>query len=992
MKAFGIDFGPMRPKKPRSPRRYLQDASRGAPLFPLATLFGLNAVDELDRQVFGVLGPDIRDHFGLSNTKLGILVALTLIGGLIVEVPLGYFADRLPRVRFAVIGAALWALFGFGTGLAPTVLILVFMRIGAGLGRAVVTPTHNSLIADYYPIESRTDAYGVHRLADPVGEFTGAAIGGLLAHLFGWRVPFLVFIVPTLVFVVLGTRLREPKRGHFERAAGGASQEVTDTDDIPPSFAESVRILWAVGSLRRIWIALPFLAGSLIGFGTLVNLYYEEVFRLNASQRGIIIAIGAPFAALGLMGGIPLAGRLMLQDPGIGLRLVGVIGVVVGAGFVVIAVAPVLWVAVVAGLVLRAVSSLILPSAYAALSLAIPPKVRGLGFAMSSVFILPGLLAIVLATYIADTWGIRQGLAFMGPVFFVGAFLIATAGKYVKSDINRVWTATATQAEALYERRRGRSKLLLVRKVDVSYGQVQVLFNVDFEVDEGEIVALLGTNGAGKSTLLKTICALTEASNGAVVFDGRDATYAPPNEMAARGVVLMPGGQGVFPSLTVAENLRLAGWTHRRDSQGVERTTTDVLALFPILRERLDEPAANLSGGQQQMLSLGMAFIMKPRLLMIDELSLGLAPVVVEQLLGIVHRMKDDGITIILVEQSVNLALTLAETAYFMEKGEIRFHGPTAELLQRPDILRSVFLEGAASVTDAGSERSRARAASAPTKVDVPASPSGRPRLQVEHISKRFGGLQALDDVSCAVAAGEIVGFLGPNGAGKTTLFDVISGFTPQDSGTITLGEDLPHDISRLVPHRRARLGLGRSFQDGRLFPSMTVHETIAIALERSIRAKNPLSAALWFPNVTRSERRTSARVEELLELMAIEDFRDKLVRELSTGSKRIVDLACVMAHEPSVLLLDEPSSGIAQREAEALGPLLLRIREQTGASLLLIEHDVPLMLSVADRVVALDLGNKIADGDPQTAVHDPAVVESYLGGGVAVARSGARA
>jgi branched-chain amino acid transport system ATP-binding protein len=125
---------------------------------------------------------------------------------------------------------------------------------------------------------------------------------------------------------------------------------------------------------------------------------------------------------------------------------------------------------------------------------------------------------------------------------------------------------------------------------------------------------------------------------------------------------------------------------------------------------------------------------------------------------------------------------------------------------------------------------------------------------------------------------------------------------------------------------------------------------------------------------------------------MAIEDFRDKLVRELSTGSKRIVDLACVMAHEPSVLLLDEPSSGIAQREAEALGPLLLRIREQTGASLLLIEHDVPLMLSVADRVVALDLGNKIADGDPQTAVHDPAVVESYLGGGVAVARSGARA
>jgi branched-chain amino acid transport system ATP-binding protein len=992
MKAFGIDFGPMTPKRPRSPRAYLRDASRGYPLFPLVTLFGLNSVDELDRQVFGILGPDIRDHFHLTNTKFGVLVSLTLIGGLLVEVPLGYFSDRLPRVRFAIAGAAIWALFGFGTGLAPTILILVFMRIGAGLGRAVVTPTHNSLIADYYPIESRTDAYGVHRLADPVGEFVGAALGGLLAYLYGWRTPFLVFIIPTIVFVAIGTRLREPKRGHFERAAGGASSEVTATDDVPPSFAESIRILWAVGSLRRIWVALPFLAGSLIGFGTLVSLYYEEIFNLNAGQRGIISAIGAPLAAVGLMAGIPLAGRLMLQDPGIGLRLVGVIGFFVGGGFIVIAIAPSLWIAVGAGLFVRGISSLILPSAFAALSLAIPPKVRSLGFSMSSVFILPGLLAIVLATYISDRWGIRQGMAFMGPVFFIGAMLIATAGKYVKSDINRVWTATATQAEALYERQQGRSKLLLVRNIDVSYGQVQVLFGVNFEVDEGEIVALLGTNGAGKSTLLKTICALTEATNGAVVFDGRDATYAPPNEMAARGVVLMPGGQGVFPSLTVAENLRLAGWTNRRDKPGVEAANAEILELFPILRERLHEPAGNLSGGQQQMLALGMAFIMRPRLLMIDELSLGLAPVVVEQLLEIVHRMKSDGITIILVEQSVNLALTLAETAFFMEKGEIRFHGPTEELLNRPDILRSVFLEGAASVNAAGTTSNGVVTVTTEPAALAAFFDDGPPRLQVENVSKRFGGLQALDSVSFTVAPGEIVGFLGPNGAGKTTLFDVISGFTVGDSGEITLDEHKAYDIGSLLPHRRARLGLGRSFQDGRLFPTLTVHETIAIALERSIRAKNPVSAALWWPTVTRSERRINQRVEELLELMGIEDFRDKLVRELSTGSKRIVDLACVMAHAPTVLLLDEPSSGIAQREAEALGPLLLKFRAQTGASLLLIEHDVPLMLSVADRVIALDLGRIIANGDPQLVVHDPEVVRSYLGGGGAVARSGSTA
>ena len=384
------------------------------------------------------------------------------------------------------------------------------------------------------------------------------------------------------------------------------------------------------------------------------------------------------------------------------------------------------------------------------------------------------------------------------------------------------------------------------------------------------------------------------------------------------------------------------------------------------------------------MLTLGMAFIEQPRLLMIDELSLGLAPSVVGQLLEIVRELKAAGTTIILVEQSVNVALTVAETAYFMEKGEIRFHGPTAELLERPDVLRSVFLEGAGT-HDAGGRRRRRpcrRSRRGPSR-NGDTRRAADLRLEVRDLTKRFGGITALDDVSFAVGAGEIVGFIGPNGAGKTTLFDVISGFTPQDAGTIMIrrhpGRRARH-LAQPGADARAKLGLGRSFQDGRLFPALTVTETIAVALERSVDVRDPLAAALHLPAVVDSEAEVADRVEELIELMGLGAFRDKFVHELSTGSRRIVDLACILAHQPTVLLLDEPSSGIAQREAEALGPLLLRIRDSLGASILVIEHDMPLLTSVSDRMIAMELGAVIAEGDPSDVVHDPRVVASYLG------------
>jgi branched-chain amino acid transport system ATP-binding protein len=224
-------------------------------------------------------------------------------------------------------------------------------------------------------------------------------------------------------------------------------------------------------------------------------------------------------------------------------------------------------------------------------------------------------------------------------------------------------------------------------------------------------------------------------------------------------------------------------------------------------------------------------------------------------------------------------------------------------------------------------------------------------------------------------------------------LFDVICGFLPADGGTIGLETDRgSYDLTRKSAQARAKLGLGRSFQDGRLFPALTVQETIAVALETHVKSRSPLSAALHLPNVWVSERRVRNRVDELINVVGLSAFRDKFVHELSTGSRRIVDLACVLAHEPTVLLLDEPSSGIAQREAEALAPLLTRVRDTLGATLLVIEHDLPLLTSIADRMIALDLGEVIAEGTPADVVRHPAVIASYLGTTEStVARSGAQ-
>jgi len=238
----------------------------------------------------------------------------------------------------------------------------------------------------------------------------------------------------------------------------------------------------------------------------------------------------------------------------------------------------------------------------------------------------------------------------------------------------------------------GGELLLNVRDVNAAYGSLQILFGTSIEVRKGELVALLGTNGAGKSTLLRAIAGLMKPTAGEIHFKGEDVTGARPRRLVDMGMIYIAGGRATFPSLTVLENLKMSAYPIRRNRRQVSERIDEAVDTFPLLGQRLTQRAGTLSGGEQQMVAIGRALVSGPDLLMIDELSLGLAPVMLDVIQSMLETLALRGITMLIVEQSLNMAARIARRAYYMEKGEIRFEGPLSELIARGDIARAVFL------------------------------------------------------------------------------------------------------------------------------------------------------------------------------------------------------------------------------------------------------------------------------------------------------------
>ena len=942
-------------------------------LKPAIIFMLIGAVAAFDSRVFGAAGPEILQDLDILLGPVNQAVAITGFFLVLGVLALGWLADRVKRVPIIAIGTIVQGLGSLLSTRATGLVSYIVPRSIDSVGDAARDVPSSAMLADYYPPDSRGKVYALFGV---VGRSTAVATPLIVAAIvekWGWRLPYLIS-APLLVAlgIMAFFALKEPTRGYMERKAQGLSEEEALEPEEAPSFGESWRTVWSIRTLRRLFISnIPGNAADVF-YGFVIAFFLFEVYGLDASERAWLGA-GVALATLpfGFLAG-GLIDVLLRRRPQRVLVLTALSSVLAAFFIAGMSLKPPLWLLVVAFLGFGAAGALLGPARGVLIVQILPAHIRTIG---TAIFTLAGIPATVirffLLGYLLSRYGTVGGLYGAAPLLLISSLIELSAAGFFERDVRAAIASQVASQEWRRARDAGKAKLLVCRDIDVEYDGVQVIFGVDFDVDEGEIIALLGTNGAGKSTLLKAIAGLQEASSGAVIYDGRDITHIPPHEIAPRGVVFMPGGRGVFPGLTVSDNLMLGNWMN--DDKEAKAKLNEVYEIFPVLKERAGAKAGTLSGGEQQMLSLAQCFLSTPRLLMIDELSLGLSPAVVEQLIDIVKKINERGTTIILVEQSVNVALTVAERAIFMEKGEVKFVGDTRELLERPDILRAVYVKGTGALT-AG-----APAAALKTERELRSYELGqaRPILQVQNLSKRFGGIVAVDDVSFDLREGEILGLIGPNGAGKTTVFDLITGYQAADSGRIIYDGG---DVTSLGPDERAKRRLIRRFQDARLFPALTVYENLLVALERKLDVRNVAVTALQLPQARQAERRVRRRADRLVELLELDGYRDKFVRELSTGLRRITDLACVLATEPKVLLLDEPSTGIAQAEAEMLAPLLRRIRFETGCSILIIEHDMPLISSISDELLAMDQGRVVVRGDPTEVLDDERVIESYLG------------
>ena len=662
----------------------------------------LNSLDELQHAAIAVLAPDIRDTFGVSDGTITFIASSSGAFVVLGAIPMGWAADRMRRIPIIGWASIVFAAMVTLSGMAVNAFSFFWARFGVGIAKANTIPVHSSTIADTYPIGIRGRIGAIDKgMGRLIAVISPILVGGIAAiangpgEVDGWRWAYYLLGIPVAMAAMAAFFLKEPQRGRWEKE-DVLGESFTEDDPLPVSLDAAFSRLMRIRTVKSVVVGFSALGFGLFTAPVLENLWLEDEFGLESFERGAWATAAGIFTVLSLVYVGPKFDRLWRENP---TRTLHMIGALIGFSAVF---KPIQWAMPTVPLFIAfSIPTLVmLSTAFAmvgpVMQAIVPYRLRGSGTALITlyIFFIGGTGGGLISFMFADAWGPRvTTLVLTIPSAVIGGWIMYRSARHVRQDLSlNVQELFDEQDEQRRTAGDGEVPALQLNNIDFSYGPVQVLFDVAFEVRKGETLALLGTNGAGKSTILRVISGLGIPQRGVVRLGGRTVTYTSPQLRSRLGIQQLPGGNGVFPDMTVHQNLVMGAYIHRSDGDDVARRISSVLELFPDLERRQDQRAGSMSGGQQQMLALARVLLHEPEVLLIDELSLGLAPTVVHDLLELVERLQERGQTIILVEQSLNVALSIADRAIFLEKGQVRFEGSAQELLERDDMARAVFL------------------------------------------------------------------------------------------------------------------------------------------------------------------------------------------------------------------------------------------------------------------------------------------------------------